>query len=580
MKIYFSFLLTFLIFSLNSQITTDSKQKLTGNVYVLSIGINDNTNFHKSLNLGNAESDALLFEQIVKNDFERKRQLDLFLYRGARDFNFYSTTLMGKDATKKRILESLNNLITNIQPNDYFFFNYSGVSFENKDETEIYFLPYLSDNVSHLKDSLGNVPTKTSDSIFLSLSVLRDLMELIAADKQFFLSEAGNSSNFRNILTSSIIQNSKRIASIVSRKRVILCPKSIGFDNYSCQGQLIQHTPYVSFLEMAVSDKNSLFDFFDPEKRSQIEYEIRRGEYFCNVGTPYCSFFYEDEFLNDHISVNGESKSGFRGIEKMNADNSSNYKLGDIDKYALIVGVNDYSTGNPEWESLNNPIIDASEIHRILSEQYGYRCSLLKDATANTFLENLASYKDSMSKNDQFILYIAGHGLYDPDFFHDGFLVFSNSKPKQVDVNRRTYIPFAQVQNIMDNMPNQHVLMLIDVCYGGKFTIQESKFRGGGMYENVDMNQYISEKLDMKSRIVITSGSLNVVPDGFNGKFSPFAKRLMGILYHGGGDKGFLTSTDLYQSLNMLPSKPMKGSFPLVILELNLFYKRLKIELS
>ena len=36
----------------------------------------------------------------------------------------------------------------------------------------------------------------------------------------------------------------------------------------------------------------------------------------------------------------------------------------------------------------------------------------------------------------------------------------------------------------------------------------------------------------------------------------------MGVLYGGGGDKGFLTSTDLYQSLNMLPSKPMKGSFP------------------
>ena len=454
-------------------------------------------------------------------------------------------------------------MITNVQSNDYFFLNFSGLSFEGKGETEIYFSPYLSDDISPFKDSLGILPIETSDSIFLSLSALRDLMEFIAADKQFFLSEAGHSSNFRKILSNSIIHNSKRIASIASRKRVVLCPRGVGRDNIFCQGQKIENAPFITYLKMAVSDtKNSLFDFFEPVNRSQIEFEIMKKEHFCESKYPYCTFFYEDEFLNDHLSVKRESKSGFRGEILVDSEDLNNYELDAIDKYALIVGINDYSAGSPEWESLDNPIIDASAIYKILSKQYGYRCTLLKDATADAFLANLASYKDSMSKNDQFILYVAGHGLYDPDFFHDGFLVFSNSKPKRKDVNRRTYIPFAQIQNIMDNLPNQHVLMLIDVCYGGKFTIQESKYRGQEIYENLNGNEYISEKLNLKSRIILTSGSLNVVPDGFDGKFSPFAKRLMGVLYGGGGDKGFLTSTDLYQSLNMLPSKPMKGSFP------------------
>jgi hypothetical protein len=127
---------------------------------------------------------------------------------------------------------------------------------------------------------------------------------------------------------------------------------------------------------------------------------------------------------------------------------------------------------------------------------------------------------------------------------------------------RRSYIPFSQVQNIIDNFKNNQILVLVDVCYGGQFVIQGARKRGDDIYLDVGEAEYISEKLKLKTRIVLTSGSLNVVPDGLENNFSPFAKRLMQTLYDGGGEQGYLTSMDLFRCIELLPSKPMWGELP------------------
>jgi hypothetical protein len=541
----------------------NKKTNVNGNVFVLSIGIN-NYSFKNATGFvfNNAVRDAKLFSELITKDFSAIN---------SPKFKIKSTVLADADATKSKILKELNQIIKEAKPDDYFFFNFAGFSFQDSTLEEIYFVPYRKEEIITRFLPSGNVTVEKDDSLtpldssYISLSDLRDLMEFISAKNQFFLSEAGMTSDFRSILTSSMLKNSKKIASISTRNRVMLVPAKMGGDNCICKENVYQNGPFLTYMSLAIeNNKVSLFDFFDNEKRSEIEYAIRKQEHLCESINPYSTFFYENDFIRDYNKITQEFKSGFRGKPLFFENDSKNQssKLSDVKKYGLFIGINNYSKGAPEWENLNNPITDAQEMKAVFTKGYGYSCKFLKNATAEEFLENLSHYSDSLGENDQFVLYIAGHGLYDPEFFHDGFLVFSNSLPKSIDKIRRSYIPFSQVQNIIDNFKNNQILVLVDVCYGGQFVIQGARKRGDDIYSDVGDAEYISEKLKLKTRIVLTSGSLNVVPDGLEKNFSPFAKRLLQALYDGGGEQGYLTSMDLFRCIELLPSKPMKGELP------------------
>lgn len=535
-------------FKEDDRLVQSTKVQVSGDVFVLSIGI---SNYRGSFSFANCDDDAIAFSEMVRIQHQR--------YADSTS-NIKVFELLNEQATHSNILQKLNQIISEATPDDYLFLNFAGFSWAIPDtngKMESCFFPYGTVN---LDNSKSKEFLDRNDKI--SLSQLRDLMEFIQAKNQLIITEAGPSSLFRLEFAKSMIEASPAISQLSKRNRVLIIPEEFGLDMFSCHGQ-VQGGPIGYFLKKA-AETSSLFDLFSEDKgqRKTVQRAIERQEVLCeSFSKPYMSFFYEKEFVEELQFFIGDYGSQQRGTEINVAKDT--LKIEGLGKaYALVIGTGNYSKGAPDWRNLANPIEDANAIATQLKNNYGYEVTKLLDPSVDTLISALKRYSNILKEGDQFVLFIAGHGDYDPYFFDDGFLVLSNSLSRKADPNRRTYLPFSQLKSIIDNLPANQILLLIDVCFGGAFDEKISagpSRSGNNQYEDVPINCIIREKLPLTTRIVITSGSLNTVPDGYMGKHSPFAARLISCFDTKGGDKGVLTSIQMFDFVQMLPSNPVRG---------------------
>ena len=92
----------------------------------------------------------------------------------------------------------------------------------------------------------------------------------------------------------------------------------------------------------------------------------------------------------------------------------------------------------------------------------------------------------------------------------------------------------------MRSLAADNVLIVADTCFSGAMT------RGISLNENAASPDAIQKFLDTKSRIVISSGGLKPVLDGFGGEYSIFANEFVQALEN--TDDPF-TASGLYQKL-------------------------------
>ena len=226
--------------------------------------------------------------------------------------------------------------------------------------------------------------------------------------------------------------------------------------------------------------------------------------------------------------------------------------------YALIFATNLYS----EWNSLENPIPDAQTISDELSNNYGYKVELLKNPTQQDIMLKIKEYaKKSFNQLDQLFIFFAGHGQFD-ESYGQGYIVCADSKKN--DEAKTTYIPHSVLRNAIDNIPVQHILLVMDVCYGGTFdpVITRSDSRGDDeIYKEQSPVAYLNRKLKFKTRKFITSGAKEYVSDGIPGRHSPFARKFIEALRSYGGTDEFLTLPELYEWLDKIIPIPKAGSF-------------------
>jgi Caspase domain len=527
----------------------------TVNFYVLSIGISDyDIPSIRTAGFSNCVKDARLFDGAISRQFHR-------FHKGDSN-NIFSHVLLNDEASLEGILGAINDIINQSKKEDYFFFNFSGFSVEYTDADsakDLYFVPFSEGQILtnfEIYDSLNQ-----TDS-FISLRRLKDLLVFIPCQNQLIVSEAGTSSDFTRLFTKAMIETSPSIMEIEKRNRVIMVPQEIGLNNFTCGDLNIQNGPIAYFLS-ELSPMNHILDLFNPKKsvRSQMAYEFLKAEAACDFRKPYMEISFEREIIeNLQFLTEGISMQSRGGRSKSTSSEKAQSTF--AKKYALLIGSNDYEKGRPMWQDLKNPIVDAKAIADLLKTVYGYEVIVLEDPDANQVIKALEGLSKKLNENDQFLCFIAGHGDYDPDFFDDGFMVLSESVTLTNDPYRRSYLPFSQVGNIIDNLPCKQVLLMVDVCFGGAF---DQKLSNGPLrnkmdgYGDMSVDKMIKSKSEKQTRIIMSSGSLNVVPDGYNGKHSPFAARIIAGLESNGGERGVLTSNQLYEMVSWLPSKPFKG---------------------
>lgn len=222
--------------------------------------------------------------------------------------------------------------------------------------------------------------------------------------------------------------------------------------------------------------------------------------------------------------------------------------------YALLFTTDKYDN----WDDLVNPIEDGRAIAKELKEKYGFEIEIVENATTELVWEKLRVYNDKKFKpQDQLLVFFAGHGHFD-ETFGEGYVVTKNSLRK--DPSRNSYISHNRLRGVVNNIPIEHVFLMMDVCFGG--TLDPTLARTRGLDADRTTNgEFIARKLALRTRKYLTSGGKEYVSDGIPGKHSPFAAQFLESLATYGGDDGVLTTFELIPHLEKLKILPRFGSF-------------------
>jgi len=570
MKYIFFFLLTFQAFITNAGLGSNIISSKKGKVFILSIGINEYKSSDASLKFNNTASDARYFAQLVREQCDSIPVTEFIL--------------LNENATRDSVISVLNYINNNSNPEDHFFLNFSGFSLEQLNEIgidEIYFYLFTNDQIDVRNPKLG-------ENHQLSLSALQGLMQFMPAKNQLIFTEAGPNPNFKRIFLNTMLESDEDLNALFQRNRVLMMPRNMGLDQTYCKGERIEKGPLLYLLSTTLKENPELdlFDIFSEEieVRKNFEFSLTKAEIFCEMAsTMYCKIYFERELAEESgLKVQNEPEPK-QGKVKFNPG----AQLGI--SYALIVSVNSYLPDSG-WKNLYNPEIDAEELSKMLDNGYNFNVTHLKDPTQSELMDTLYKIAKQLKQNDQFLFYFGGHGYYDTTFFKDGFFVLSESRNPEMDPTKQSYLPFSSLRGIFDNLKSEQVMVIVDACFGGSFDerittstnqsvydpmqnirlMEQLNMNNGSeknseaitlQYEDVTIGSFVRSTLERKTRVMLAAGS-NKVPEGYKGKHSPMTFRLLHLLGNSGGEKPFLTSTNLYDAVKLLPSKPVLGSLP------------------
>lgn len=223
--------------------------------------------------------------------------------------------------------------------------------------------------------------------------------------------------------------------------------------------------------------------------------------------------------------------------------------------YALLFATDEYDT----WQPLANPISDAQAIAQELQDTYGFASELVLNPTRERIVAKLRQYsKKRFGPGDQLFIFFAGHGLFD-DVFRQGFIVARDSRIE--DETRGTYESYDDLRTIIDSMPAKHILLVMDACYSGTFDPKLAETRGRDSYANFTLPELFAKTVTKPTRMYLTSGGRDYVPDGAPGHHSPFAAHLLTALRTYGGKQGYLTFSNILSSVESTRPHPQWGAW-------------------
>jgi hypothetical protein len=184
--------------------------------------------------------------------------------------------------------------------------------------------------------------------------------------------------------------------------------------------------------------------------------------------------------------------------------------------YLFAIGITTYQY---DFNILPNAVQDVKKIIDILTKKYSFeligRPLFDSDATRENILEKLTLLASNIYKEDNLIIFYAGHGEMNPQS-KKGFWVPNDAKRKVSD-----FIPNSQIKDIIETIEAKHIFLITDSCFSGTFLMQERSMMANYSYKKLAQT---------KSRWVLASGRDEKVSDGVAGETSPFAKYLIKIL--------------------------------------------------
>lgn len=223
--------------------------------------------------------------------------------------------------------------------------------------------------------------------------------------------------------------------------------------------------------------------------------------------------------------------------------------------YAVLFATDKYDN----WSKLVNPVNDAQTIKNELKDNYNFNAELVENPTKYMLKSKLREYAlKKYEPDDQLFIFIAGHGQFDSTY-KEGYIVTKDSLVN--DDIKDSYISHSELSTIVNNIGCKHIFLVMDVCFGGTFDQRIAQRGEDETYKEATKTEFIQRKMKNKTRIYLTSGGKEYVPDGRPGQHSPFARKFLEALRSYGGNDGILSQSELNNYLDKLIPEPKYGEF-------------------
>ena len=211
--------------------------------------------------------------------------------------------------------------------------------------------------------------------------------------------------------------------------------------------------------------------------------------------------------------------TGQRGVR---VDSTSKPSTPDLSGHywALVIGEVHYK----ELPPLRTAGSDATEIAKVLQENYGFKTKLLLDATRDEILGALDDYRSSLQPDDNLLIAYSGHGLRDPQSDEAYWVPVDGQAHKTA-----RWINATEITGETRAIAARHVLIISDSCYSGTLA-DERTFNS--TVNDPHLRQLVLQKaLEGKSRHLMSSGGDEPVSDdsapGESSDHSVFANALL-----------------------------------------------------
>ena len=209
----------------------------------------------------------------------------------------------------------------------------------------------------------------------------------------------------------------------------------------------------------------------------------------------------------------------------------ADYKNGNY--YALVIGIDKYP---PPMKELKTAVNDARTIGNLLQDKYGFQVQYLLDQDATRFkiLDALSRYRNTLTENDNLLIYYAGHGFSDHDAEKAYWLpadADSGTSPNRIIADDLT--------TGVRVLPSRHVLIVSDSCYSGGLSRDADAPERAGT-----QSAFIARMLKSKSRTLMASGGDEPVSDSGSNGHSVFANAILQALER--DNQPIFTASDLF----------------------------------
>ena len=190
-----------------------------------------------------------------------------------------------------------------------------------------------------------------------------------------------------------------------------------------------------------------------------------------------------------------------RDIEMLAVENlSSEVTIGK--QYALIIAIDSYRF----WGALKKPVEDAKEIRDILRQDYfidEFIELYNQDATKANITKTFTELQTKLDVHDSLFIYFAGHGHLDKNS-NSGFWIPVDGGTDEFA--QENWLANSQIRGYISRFKTIHVFLVSDSCFSGDILNSRS------IPPQID-NAYYRRGYSLTSREVLTSGSIETVPD-------------------------------------------------------------------